>query len=260
MEDRFISLGGKVLLNKEAVHLNINGKNAESVLFKDGETIYSDNIILAMDPASAFEKLGAKGMPKVLQSNYKKMKRFSSYHAAYTCEEDKLPFKGDVTIDVPKEYRDELKANYLLLRNDSHEQDYAPKGKSLIQVMVYCSEDKAKDFIELKSSDIIEYKNKKNKIGNIISNILSVHFPSLKNNIKTLDIWTPATYKRYVNSQMGSFMGFALMKNQFPFLVKNKLSGLNNVYLASQWLQAPGGLPIAAESGKRAVECIIKNR
>ena len=34
--------------------------------------------------------------------------------------------------------------------------------------------------------------------------------------------------------------------------------GLSNVMLATQWLMAPGGLPIAAEGGRLAIETINK--
>ena len=40
--------------------------------------------------------------------------------------------------------------------------------------------------------------------------------------------------------------------------MKGTVKGLSNVYIASQWLQAPGGLPVAAATGKFAVQRILK--
>ena len=51
-------------------------------------------------------------------------------------------------------------------------------------------------------------------------------------------------------------MSFALPKGRFPVRQSNRIEGLDNVILATQWQQMPGGLPIAAEGGKRAVETV----
>ena len=71
-------------------------------------------------------------------------------------------------------------------------------------------------------------------------------------------MWTPATYRRYTNSEIGSFMSFAFPAKIFPKKVPNRISSVKNVVLATQWLQAPGGLPIAAGSGKKAIDTIIR--
>ena len=43
-----------------------------------------------------------------------------------------------------------------------------------------------------------------------------------------------------------------------PTRKSNRIKELDNVILATQWIQAPGGLPIAAELGKLAAEEIAK--
>ena len=37
------------------------------------------------------------------------------------------------------------------------------------------------------------------------------------------------------------------------FLVKGKLKGVKKLYIASQWIMAPGGLPVEVTAGKSAV-------
>ena len=44
----------------------------------------------------------------------------------------------------------------------------------------------------------------------------------------------------------------------FPTRLSNRVRGLDNVFLATQWQQCPGGLPIAAEGGRLAIEAIKK--
>ena len=40
---------------------------------------------------------------------------------------------------------------------------------------------------------------------------------------------------------------------------KGTVKGIKNMYLAGQWTMAPGGLPVAAVSGKFSVQRILKS-
>jgi hypothetical protein len=41
--------------------------------------------------------------------------------------------------------------------------------------------------------------------------------------------------------------------------MKGKLKGIDNLYVAGQWTNAPGGLPVAVASGKFAIQRILKS-
>ena len=51
-------------------------------------------------------------------------------------------------------------------------------------------------------------------------------------------------------------MSFALPAKVFPGRLSNRIPGLSNVILATQWQQSPGGLPIAADGGKKAIRTV----
>lgn len=260
MTNRFLSLGGKLHLRKGVSKINTKEDKAESVTLEDGTTDTADYVIVATDPAVTFGKfLSRKLMPKALKKQYNnpRMDRFSSYHCAYACDSHELPFSGDIMLEVPSEYKQELPTDYLLLREFSHEKEFAPEGKNLLQTMIYCKEKEALSFISL-SRDKTAYKAKKERISQIISKIITDKFPSLREKVNCIDVWTPATYRRYVGSEMGSWMAFALPPKTMPKKLDNRVKGLKNVILATQWLQTPGGLPIAASSGRRAIETILK--
>lgn len=48
-------------------------------------------------------------------------------------------------------------------------------------------------------------------------------------------------------------MGFITRKGVKSFRVKGIVKGVKNLYIASQWIMAPGGLPVAVTAGKFAV-------
>ena len=69
-------------------------------------------------------------------------------------------------------------------------------------------------------------------------------------------MWTPATYKRYTDSGSGTYMSFAFSAGFIPKRLNNRADGFDNVFFATQWLQPPGGLPIAASAGRDAIKTI----
>ena len=79
---------------------------------------------------------------------------------------------------------------------------------------------------------------------------------SVSGRLRLLDVWTPATYERYTAAVNGDFLGFVLSPKNLLYRLPVRVPGLSNVYLATQWHRAPGGLPVAAQAGKRAAEAM----
>ena len=73
-----------------------------------------------------------------------------------------------------------------------------------------------------------------------------------------LDVATPYTFNRYVNTSNGVYMSFFFMTKGGMYSHRGELKGLKDFYLSGQWLQGPGGLPIAMTQGKFAIQRICK--
>ena len=260
MTERFQSLGGNLLLRKEVVKVLIENEKATGVVFADGTSVQADYVILTADPASVFGKRIYLTMPKQLEKNYKKseFQRFSAYQCAFSCALSELPFSGDIIFQIPEEYHSLLHTDHLIVREFSHEKDFAPDGHNILQTMTFVFEDEAKNFIQLRENDREAYHQKKKEMAEALLHSIENQFPQMKGALKYVDFWTPATYHRFTGSDMGSFMSFALPSKALPLCLSNRIEGLSNVILATQWQQAPGGLPIAAELGKNAIVTINK--
>ena len=258
MAERFERLGGEIQTKKEVVGINRYKNRAVSVTFADGSEADADHFIITADPASVFGQITDVPMPKALRRSYenKRLIRFSCCHTAFSCDVD-VPIKGDFAFEIPESYRLRMGADHIILREFSHEKDFSPSGKSLIQTMTFCSEKYARNLIELRR-DRDEYEKRKESIASMTQRMIEEKFPQLVGKLKCIDVWTPATYNRYLGAEMGAFMGFAISSNVIPTRKSNKIKGFSNVLLAGQWLRAPGGLPIAAASGKRAAEILMK--
>ena len=260
MVERFQSLGGELLLRKEAVSIHHQNGKATEMTFSDGSSIQADYLVLTADPAAIFGKMLNIPMPRQLKKMYDNpaFKRFSSYQCAMSCSLSELPFNGDIIFEIPEEYRTILYTDRLIVREFAHEKSFSPEGKNILQTMTFVFEEDARKFIFLRENDRDAYRQKKKEIADILLHLLENQFPQMKGTLQCLDVWTPATYRRFTGSEIGSFMSFALPSHALPLRADNRIRGLSNVILATQWQQAPGGLPIAAEVGKIAAQTIDK--
>lgn len=259
MANRFKELGGEILTSAEVVKINHENRLAKSAICKDGKNIEFDYLVITTDPKTTFEKIIDSPIPKQLNKAYKSkdLIRFSSYQCAFACDSDSLGFSGDLIFEIPEKYRDKLHTKYLIIREYSHEPDFAPKNKNIIQSLTFCNESDSLDFIKLRNNREA-YKAIKKELSDTIEEIIVNKLPHLSGKLTCIDVWTPATYKRYMNSDIGSYLSFAMPKKYVPTRMSNRIKGLDNVFLATQWQQAPGGLPIAAIAGKEAIEAVCR--
>lgn len=262
MARRFTDLGGVLHCGTAVTGIDVRNGRAVSVSLDNGGVVGADEVILAVDPAFAFGSLLDKAcLPQGLKKLYDhpSVSRFSSFHCAFACDLPELPFAGDRMFTLPEEWQNKLKTRYLILREYAHESGFSPEGKSLIQTMHYCGEDECQRFIRLKKNPDV-YRAHKREIAEAILNLTVSRYPQLKEKLHILDIWTPATYKRFTGADVGSYMGFSFPPKLNPLFMSGKLKGLKNVFLATQWQQAPGGLPVAAKAGVSAVRDIMKKQ
>lgn len=260
MCERFLSLGGELRLKSEAVKINADDGVASSLTLSDGEIIEADYIVITADPKTVFGRILAEKMPTNLSNRYHNpsLKRFSSFQAAFAVDSPTLPFQGDFCFPLPRRDRLKLGTEYLTLREFSHEKSFSPRGKNLIQIMLFLDEEASMRFIRLREQSPEGYKRKKRQLCDIIEGAICEKFPELKSKLRLIDSWSPATYKRYVGSEIGSYMSFLFKEGFIPTTLKIKSKTAKNIIWATQWQTPPGGLPIAAERGRRAAEKIAR--
>ncbi len=257
---RFLTLGGELRVGRAAVRINVEGRRAVGVTLSDGAFIPCDDLIVTADPKTVFGRMLEADMPSAIKRCYqdKRGYRFSSIHAAFAVGREDVGFLGDMILEVPYKYRAVLNAKYIVLREFSHE-SFAPEGNAVLQAMCFLPQKSCEAYVALKSSPGAYRKNKQN-IAQIMHSIITSRFPQLEGLLSCIDVWTPATYKRYVGTDCGSYMSFVFPPARLPSRIPNKLRRFDNIYLATQWTRAPGGLPISAAEGKKCAELIAAKR
>lgn len=277
LAEKYLSVGGTIETNMAAKQIDIKKtipklqgktkiktKHAQRIIFENGEIVSADYIICACDLNFTFNRLitGRKhrspGM-KDYFGNKKKYPLYSAFQVAFSVDglmeevEDSLGFKCN-PIEIAMESFDRI-----MIRNYRIYGDYiAPEGKTVIQCMFVQYEKDFKYWRKLYKSDKERYKTTKINIANAILHEITERFPEYEGKIKVIDTWTPYTYARRNNDTNGAFMRYITTVLSRKAFIPQDVKGVDNVFLAGHWLRYPGGVPIAASTGKTAVNMIIE--
>ena len=259
MVERFRQLGGKLHCNAPVSRILIKNKKAVGIETADKKTILADYVISAVDTMEMFENLiGKEHMDAKWQSCYadtEKYPLFSAVQAAFMIDEEAYDKKGTIFFDCPSFETGGKKVDRISVKSYEYEPDFAPTGKVVLQVNVPQFD---KEYLYWKGLSKEEYEKQKKEAIKAIEERLLMQFPKLKGHMEFLDCWTPLTYERYCNAYHGAYMGFITKKGVKSFRVKGIVKGIKNLYIASQWIMAPGGLPVAVTAGKFAIWRIVR--
>ena len=80
---------------------------------------------------------------------------------------------------------------------------------------------------------------------------LGTRFPGITDQVEAVDVATPLTFERYTENWQGSIMGWlpTATTGMSGKGLDKTLPGLESFYMAGQWVEAMGGLPIHEDLG-----------
>lgn len=256
---RYQDLGGKLYLSMPVRKIVAEGSRAVGVELQDGSLIEADHVICATDTMELFSRLlGKQYMSKGWKKPYENEKDyplFSGFQTAFSIDTQAYGETGTLFFDCEPFQVGSSQISRMSVKSYEYEPEFAPEGKTVLQAnMIQFDE----DFRYWKSLSREQYAEKKQRTAACVEERIVKQFPSLKGHIRLLDCWTPLTYERYCNAYHGAYMSFITKKGISSFQEKGEVKGLSNVWIASQWIMAPGGLPVAAAAGKFAIQRILK--
>ncbi|SCW55976.1 Phytoene dehydrogenase-related protein [Ruminococcaceae bacterium YRB3002] len=255
---KFKEMGGVLHTNKPIKKIIITGKKAEGIELEDGTTVKADYVISAVDTSFLYGKLIDESyMPKDLKEAYRNRYAYpvtSGFQVAYAIDSD---FSGEDTIffDCEPLRIGTNQFTRMSVKSYGYDRTFAPEGKTVLQANVVQSD---ADYVFWSALTKDEYIKKKAELAEELTKRIVKEFPELQGRIELLDCWTPLTYNRYCNAFHGSYMGFVTTVGNKQMRFKGVVKGVDNLFVAGQWVMSPGGLPIAVVSGKFAVQRILK--
>ena len=246
IKNRFLSLGGKIVLNTE-----INGLLLEKnriFAAKSKENVFeADYFISTVDPHYTLEKL--------LNNQYQiklfdKLESTIEKRSVSSCFNVYIAVDGDVShIDVP------TILNIPSIRVGTHDFDsllvrpyyydtkhFINNGKTVVSLFVDQNQD---DFNYYKSLTEKDYKNVKKQITNFIIDSFINRYPEFNGKIEILSSFGPLELNKRVNTSYGSIQSYSFTDESMFYAYKGTIKEIKNLYFCGQWCRAIGGTPTA---------------
>ena len=258
MEKKYKELGGQICYNMGVEKIEIEKKRATGVLLQDGSFIRADYIIPTVDTHLLFGRfLSQEYMPKAFKKAYASTKDYpatSGFQVAFAVSED---FRAGETIfiDIDPIRVGAGTFDRMYVKAYGYDPIFVKDGRQVIQTCITQSD---ADYEFWKSLSKEEYDRVKTELAHEVEKRIAAAFPELSGAIEYLDAWTPLTYERYCNAYHGSYMSFVTTPTGKQIKFNGRLKGIRNLYVAGQWTNSPGGLPVAVASGKFAVQRLLK--
>ena len=255
MAKNFEKLGGTINYGKKVSKVSVKNGIACGV-FIDSELIQADGVIVTQDTLVAIDNLFDTPIrepwaQKMRESTKPMLNTFIS-----------LGIEADLS-DVP-ESSTFLTGEPLLcggvpksiigINNYAGYKGYAPEGCTAITSIL--SGDTYDYWKNCKENG--SYEGEKQKLAEAFIQILSKKYPQTAGKIRVWDVATPLTYERYLGSYKGSWMSI-LGKGSKMESYPSKPESIQNIYFGGQRLTSPGGLPVAAETGRKAVQYLCRD-
>jgi phytoene dehydrogenase-like protein len=103
------------------------------------------------------------------------------------------------------------------------------------------------------------YDSEQTQVSDIVLDYLETLYPGIRADIEIRDEATPLSYERYTGNWQGSSCGWLLTKKTMPMMLlgmRKTLPGLQNFYMAGQWVEPGGSVPIVAMSGRNVIQML----
>jgi len=257
IEKRYRQLGGEVHFKSKVSRILVENDKAVGIQLGDGKEYRADYIISASDGrATIFDMLGGKYVDETIKNMYDRPNLFAPLvyvGLGVNRSFGDIPSSvGGLSYPLNKPItiagKEENSLNVLIYNFDP---TLAPAGKNVI-VVSYSTD---YDYWHNLRQDLERYKAEKERIAKDVIAGLEQRFPGISNQVEMQDVATPITWERYTGNWRGAYEGW--MYGAYDN-VRKTLPGLDNFYMAGQWVNPGGGMPTAAMSGNHTIQLICQ--
>lgn len=256
VSERFKALGGKLMTSSPVSEIIIENGTAKGVKLESGQIVYGDYTIAACDVHHTYEKLLMnKYPPNAFFDGDADKEKYSTYSYIVAAFKTNMDLHDRKVSQIYKTEKFDLsgkECNVLSVRHYAYDESFTNDGCTVFQVFVDTNAD---DYERISAMSRSEYTEFKRRTGETLKRQLEKYY-AVNGDVELIDVITPRTYERYLNSYQGSFMSFPLGAKMPQQLYARTVNGIDKLYLANQWLMSPGGTPIAVISGKFAAQLI----
>jgi len=257
LERRYLALGGQIHYKSQVDKILVEHDRAVGVRLYSDEVHPADIVISAADGrGTIFDWLGGRYVTHSISANY----------------DGRLPLPSQVQVSlgVNRDFTAEPHwATYLLdrpialagedrldigVKHYGFDPSLAPPGKSVIQFMIPSDYDYWQRIYGRKL-----YDTEQDQVAEILIDFMQQRYPGFREQVEVIDVATPLSFERYTGNWRGSVCGWLLSKETMRLLLRGipkTLPGLDGLYMAGQWVEPGGMVPMAAASGRNVIQMI----
>lgn len=258
IERRYLGLGGEIHFNSRVVKILVENDKAVGIKLADGTEHPADYIVSAADGRTTiFDMLGGKYIDDKIINMYDHPKLFSPlvYVGLGVARsfDDVPPSIGGLSYPLDKPIDIASKEQKTVnVRVYNFDPTLSPAGKNVVVV----SWESDYEYWKKLRQEPERYKAEKDRIADDVINRLEQRFPGITAQVEMCDVATPVTWERYTGNWQGAYEGWQFSTSSFTASMKKTLPGLDNFYMAGQWVNPGGGMPTAAMSGNHTIQFI----
>jgi phytoene dehydrogenase-like protein len=257
IEKRYRELGGQIRYSAQVERILIENGRAIGVRFYSNEEYHSERVISACDGRNTyFYLLGDKYLDRnirrlydghlsihsILQVSLGINRDLSAHHNWTT-------YLLDSPVLIASQDRYEIG-----MRTFNYDPSLAPPGKSCMTLMLTTPYEYWQRIYGRRIYDVEQIQ----EAGILIDWLEQVH-PGIKKDIEFVDVATPLSYERYTGNWQGSSCGWLLTKETMFMMLRGMrktLPTVSNFYIAGQWVEPGGSVPVVATSGRNIIQQI----
>lgn len=254
LEKRYLELGGEIHYNAQVERILIKDQRAVGVRLYDNRDDYAGRVISACDGhATLFDMLGSEYLTPGLRKMYSgrlpvhsQLQVSLGVNLNFNAEPHWVTYLLEHPVVIAGEDRYEIGVKHY-----GFDPSLAPPGKSVIEIMLTTSYDYWQRIYGRRI-----YNAEQIQESGVLIDWLASRYPGLKDSIEYCDVATPLSYERYTGNWQGSSCGWLLSRETMPMMllgVPKTLPRLKNFYMAGQWVEPGGSVPVSAASGR----CVV---
>lgn len=247
--ERYLGLGGAAVLNTTVEEVLITDNRASGVRLTDGTMIDADVVVsTASAPETVFRLLAGRYGSSEWKGRMERWRMFRPIVlASFGVAQPLADQPSTLLIDAIAPFTVGGYSNeHLYLRIYNEDPAFAPPGHTVVQAMVSTEYD-------WWATRGAHYQQEKDLAAHHLLSVIDRYLPGTQSSVQVVDLATPLTFWRNARAWRGAFEGWLPTSNAFEH-VRKELSGLGGFYMAGQWVEPGGGVPMAVMSGRHVVE------
>ena len=260
MAGTFRKYGGRLYTGEEVAAVCLDGRKATGIRLRDGREVPADYVICACDTDAVFHGLlPEEWMPSALRAMYENPEAYpvnSGFQVALALDEIRPEMTGTQVFSCRPLTIATREFTRMDMQSYEYDPSFAPAGQTVIQSsFLQTGEDY--EYWQALAADQAAYAAKKAELAEAVRQRLIEQYRLPADRLRVLDVWTPMTYHRRCHAYRGAYLRFVTTKDAKSVMLPGTIKGLDNVWIAGQWLMSAGGLPSAAATGRFAAWRIL---